>query len=319
MLTAAQCEHARNLLEELGDRIRHAVEGSRRDLSIEQMAEVAAVTEADTIYGIDKVSEELILEWLDEHWPAELACELVMEGLEEERVLPHGVAPVTKLILDPIDGTRGLMYDKRSAWALAGLALHRGDRTSLQDIQVAVMTELPTARQTDWDQLSAIRGGGIRGRRRARPSQATDFSHGFASFAKFFPQGKALIAAIEEDFWAELYGREPGASPLIFDDQYLSTGGQIYELSTGRDRFVADIRPLVFEKIGLKVSLTCHPYDICTAIVLTELGGIVETPEGRPVDAPLDTVHPVSWIGFANEDLARLARPALHRALKKHL
>ena len=159
MLTAAQCEHARNLLEELGDRIRHAVEGSRRDLSIEQMAEVAAVTEADTIYGIDKVSEELILEWLDEHWPAELACELVMEGLEEERVLPHGVAPVTKLILDPIDGTRGLMYDKRSAWALAGLALHRGDRTSLQDIQVAVMTELPTARQTDWDQLSAIRGG----------------------------------------------------------------------------------------------------------------------------------------------------------------
>ncbi|MEZ5366732.1 MAG: hypothetical protein R2748_31425 [Bryobacterales bacterium] len=226
---------------------------------------------------------------------------------------------MTKLILDPIDGTRGLMYDKRSAWALAGLAPHRGAQTSLQDIQVAVMTELPTARQTEADQLSAIRGGGVRGRRPPRPSKAKDFSHGFASFAKFFPQGKAMIAAIEEDFWAGLYGLDPGASPLIFDDQYLSTGGQLYELATGRDRFVADIRPLVFEKIGLKVSLTCHPYDICTAVVLTELGGIVETPEGRPVDAPLDTVHPVSWIGFANEDLAQLARPALQRALKKHL
>ena len=30
-----------------------------------------------------------------------------------------------------------------------------------------------------------------------------------------------------------------------FEDQYLSTGGQLYELMAGHDRFIADIRPLL--------------------------------------------------------------------------
>ncbi|MEZ5366733.1 MAG: hypothetical protein R2748_31430 [Bryobacterales bacterium] len=42
---------------------------ARRDLSIEQMAEVAAVTEADTIYGIDKISRKAHPSNGDEHWP----------------------------------------------------------------------------------------------------------------------------------------------------------------------------------------------------------------------------------------------------------
>ena len=68
-----------------------------------------------------------------------------------------------KCILDPIDGTRNLMYDKRSAWILTGLAEQRGKRTSLGDIEVAVMTELPTSKQWRADQISAIRGKGSRG------------------------------------------------------------------------------------------------------------------------------------------------------------
>ena len=329
MLSAAQCERARRLLEELGAVIRDSVADSRDQMPAEAMSQVAAVTAADTIYHIDKVTEEAILAWLAERWPGDLACEVVMEGLEEELILPRGAAPASKLILDPIDGTRGLMYDKRSAWALAGLAPQRGAATSLQDIQVAVMTEIPTSKQSMWDQLSAIRGAGARGARsvldgraevplQPKPSRARDFEHGFASLAKFFPQGKALIAAIEEDFWAEIF-RDAREAPLVFDDQYLSTGGQIYELAMGRDRMIGDIRPLVFGKLGLISSLSCHPYDICTALVLTELGGVVETPDGRPVDAPLDTTSPVAWVGYANEDLARLARPALRRALGKNL
>jgi hypothetical protein len=294
------------------------------------MSGVAAVTEADTIYHIDKVTEETILERLDETWPADLACEVVMEGLEHELTVPRGADPKTKLILDPIDGTRGLMYDKRPAWALAGLAPFRGPATSLRDIQVAVMTEIPVSKQNVSDQLSAIRGAGARGSRRLlgkrrdvplelRPSRARDFRHGFASLAKFFPQGKALTAAIEEELWSELHGPEPEASPLVFDDQYISTGGQIYELTMGRDRLLGDIRPLVFRKLGLALSMCCHPYDICTALAFTEVGGVMETPAGSPVDAPLDATSSVAWIGYANEELARLARPALRRALEKRL
>ena len=329
-LTQSECERARKLLEILGVYIRTAVVTTRALASLESLSGIAQVTDADTIYNIDRLTEEAIVEWLNETWPADLACNLIMEGLEEPLVLPKDARPRTTLILDPIDGTRGLMYDKRSAWALAGLASTTGPAAALQDIQVAVMTELHTTKQGMMDQLSAIRGGGTKATRTTlsdaqeipltrRPSRATDFKHGFASFAKFFPQGKALTAAIEEDFWSELHGREPQASPLVFDDQYISTGGQLYELAVGHDRMLGDIRPLVFEKLGLVTSMTCHPYDICTALVLTELGGIVETPGGRPVDAPLDTTSPVVWVGYANEDLARLARPALRRALEKHL
>ncbi len=329
MLTLNQCERVTTLLEQLGEHIMDSLIETRANTEAELMSGVAEVTEADTIYVIDRVTEQAIVGWLEENWPADLACNLVMEGLEEPLTLPREAAAATTLILDPIDGTRGLMYDKRPAWALAAVA-PRPQGATLQDLQVAAMRELPTTKQGAADQLSAIRGHGARctrihlpDRRREafelRPTQATDFQHGFASLAKFFPQGRALTAAIEEDFWAELHGREPQASPLVFDDQYLSTGGQIYELAMGHDRMIGDIRPLVFRKLGLAASLTCHPYDICTALILTEAGGIVETPAGRPVDAPLDTTSPVAWVGYGNAELARLARPALRRAIEQHV
>jgi len=50
------------------------------------------------------------------------------------------------VLIDPIDGTRGIMYDKRAAWALAGVAPNRGPATRLSDIHLAVMTELPTSK-----------------------------------------------------------------------------------------------------------------------------------------------------------------------------
>jgi hypothetical protein len=222
------------------------------------------------------------------------------------------------------------MHDKRSAWSLAAIAPQRGTETRLCDIAGAALTELPVTKQWRADQLSAVRGrgvvaeaidvrGGARSAWRPAPSNAPDFRQGFAGISKFFPQGKALLAQLEEALWAELHGNEPQAAPLVFDDQYVSTGGQIYELASGRDRMWADLRPQVFRKLGLGLSLTCHPYDICTAMILTELGGVVETPEGAPVDAPLDTTSPVSWAGYANPTLAALARPVLQRHVEELL
>ena len=45
------------------------------------------------------------------------------------KVFPEGTREADaeiRLIVDPIDGTRGLMYDKRPAWALAGVAPNKG-------------------------------------------------------------------------------------------------------------------------------------------------------------------------------------------------
>ncbi len=291
------------------------------------MARVAAVTAADTIYGIDKVSEHTVLAWFEKNWPKRWPVELVMEGLEHESVtFPRGT-PVTKTlckcILDPIDGTRSLMYDKRSAWSLAALAPQHGAKTNLGDIIVAVMTELPTSKQGLADQLSAVRDTGLKaermdlrtGRRKKfvpRPSGAKEVAHGFASFVKFFPSGKTWAAEREEKLWRRL-----GAGVEIFDDQYLSSGGQIYELLMGRDRFVADLRPLAFAALRVHAALACHPYDICTALIAQEAGCVITAPDGKPLRAPLDTTSPVAWVGYANPMLARKIGPELRKLLKQ--
>ena len=63
-----------------------------------------------------------------------------MEGIEGDLCFPAGTAVAGtrwKCILDPIDGTRGIMYDKRSAWALGGIAPQRGEETMLSGIVAA--------------------------------------------------------------------------------------------------------------------------------------------------------------------------------------
>jgi fructose-1,6-bisphosphatase/inositol monophosphatase family enzyme len=327
-VTSVQLDQARRLLCRLQDEICRAVRAGQRRGS-RRMARVAAVTSADTIYAIDKISEAAVKAWFGAHWPGRRwPVELVMEGLEESRgavTYPPGT-PVArtlfKCIIDPIDGTRGLMYDKRSAWSLAALARQRGDRTGLHDIVVAAMSELPGSKQDLADQLSAVRGQGVtavridrrtgrRSRLKPRPSTAREVAHGFASFAKFFPPGKAWLADREEKLWRQL-----GAGNEVFDDQYLSSGGQVYELLMGHDRFIADLRPLAFARLRLRAALACHPYDICTALIAQELGCVITAPDGTALQAPLDTTTPVAWVGYANATLARRIGPVLRKVLK---
>lgn len=325
-MTLTELDQARRLLCRLQDAIRASVRaaqlrGSRR------MSRVSAITSADTIYAIDKISEHTVLTWFERNWPKRWPVELIMEGIGESGAVtfPSGTSVIQtryKCIIDPIDGTRGLMYDKRSAWSLAALAPQRGAKTNLRDIQVAVMTELPVSKQGLGDQLSVVRGRRVKaerldlltGRRKQfspRPSRATGVAHGFASFAKFFPPGKAWLAEREEKLWRGL-----DAGPEVFDDQYLSSGGQLYELLMGHDRFIADLRPLAFARLRIRSALACHPYDICTALIAQELGCVITAPDGKPLRAPLDTTSPVAWVGYANPALARKIGPKLRRILK---
>jgi fructose-1,6-bisphosphatase/inositol monophosphatase family enzyme len=329
---SAELFRLRRLLCGLQNHIRDTYIAARRRHG-KRFSHVAGVTSADTIYYIDRLSEEAIVAWFDEHWPANAPVELVMEGLEEAVSFPRGT-PIRrtrwKCILDPIDGTRGVMYDKRAAFILAGVAPQRGTRTQLGDLVVAAMTELPTTKQDRADQVSAVLGGGVvgethdlaRGTRRRwipRPSRARNFEHGFASLARFFPEGKTLLATVEEALWRELGVLGKNGGQLVFDDQYISTGGQLFELMVGHDRMLGDLRPPAYAKLGLSsAALCCHPYDICTALVAREAGCVIESPDGKPLRAPLDTTTPVSWMGYANPTLARIVRPVLRRIMAAH-
>ena len=332
-MTRSQLGAVRRLLCALQDDIRDTLIAARAKQA-GKFARVAAVTAADTIYHIDRISEQAILAWFERHWPPSWPVELVMEGIADgSATFPRGT-PVAKTafkcILDPIDGTRGLMYDKRPAWALAALAPQRGARSHLGDIVVAAMTELPTTKHGLADQFSAVAGAGVvadtldlsrrtRRRWRPQPSRADHFEHGFASIARFFPEGKALLGAVEEALWRELGVLGKRGGQLVFDDQYISTGGQLAELIVGHDRMRGDLRPPAYAKLGFTAAtLCCHPYDICTALIAREAGCVVEAPDGRPLRPPLDTTSPVAWMGYANAGLARQVRPILQRIMAEY-
>ena len=62
----------------------------------------------------------------------------------------------------------------------------------------------------------------------------------------------------------------------VFDDQYISTGGQFYELIAGHDRFNADLRPLFYAMQGQPEGMCCHPYD-CAAMLIAQEAGVTLT------------------------------------------
>src|SRR5262249_41784652 len=185
---------------------------------------------------------------------------LVAEGLPASGLtLPAGTPDADcrwRLLVDPIDGTRGLMYQKRPAWILTGVAPNRGPATRLRDIVLAVQTEIPLVKQHLCDQLWAARGDGVQARRvdrltgsvtplALRPSQSATLGHGFASVSRFFPGARDVLAAIDDEIVGEVMGPAVAGKAACFEDQYLSTGGQLYELMAGHDRFIADIRPVL--------------------------------------------------------------------------
>jgi hypothetical protein len=105
-----------------------------------------------------------------------------------------------------------------------------------------------------------------------------------------------------------------------FEDQYASTGGQLYELMSGRDRFTADLRPLMegtLKKRHSVMGICCHPYDMCTELIARQAGVIVTDVHGRPLNSPLAVEPNIAWIGYANENIRKLMEPLLQNALTK--
>jgi fructose-1,6-bisphosphatase/inositol monophosphatase family enzyme len=314
----------RALLDPLLDlhrKIRDAVIAACERQDVDELARVDREAAGDTIYSIDVVSEDLLHPFFRE-LSSSHSFVGIAEGLGADDSLNDRTAD-WRIIVDPIDGTRGLMYQKRSAWILTGVAPNRGPETSLEDIVLAVQTEIPLVKQHLSDQLWAVKGEGMNAERwnrltgervrfRPRPSTAGTIAHGFAMIARFFPGVRTELAAIDEEIVMAALGPPQPGKALCFEDQYISTGGQLYELMMGHDRFVADLRPLM-----KGVALCCHPYDLCTALIARELGVIVKEARGGALRAPLDVEAEVAWAGYANEEIRQQIEPLLQEALRR--
>jgi fructose-1,6-bisphosphatase/inositol monophosphatase family enzyme len=318
---------------ELQRHIRHAVIAAHDAIDLSRVHRVSA---ADTIYGIDAVIEPVIEEYL-EQWGKQQPLVLVAEGIEPEtgRVFPAGAKESDakiRLIIDPVDGTRGLMYDKRAAWSLAGAAPNKGAATRLRDIEIAVMSELPTSKMAWGDVLWAVRGQGAYAVREVltaalgtaasiprilEHSTATSILHGFATVSNFFPGTKVLAAELAEHLIKNLIGEIDVTKATVFEDQYICTGGQFYELIIGHDRFNADLRPTFYRMQNQPEGLCCHPYDCATLLIAEEAGVVITDDKGAPLDGPLDTTTGLSWVGYANHELRQRIEPLLLEFLHK--
>lgn len=319
-------------LRAIHEAIRDTVVAACEQTAVEQLATIVAEEAGDTIFAIDRISEHTLMDHfsdLAQEWP----CVLIAEGLGDTGVvdLTNGRAPALRVIVDPIDGTRGLMYQKRSAWILTGVAPDGGAATSLADIELALQTEIPLVKQHLSDTLWAVRGQGAGGERYnrltderhplpLRPSRATSIAQGYGGLARFFPGARAELSAIDDAVAYGVLGAPPPGKALAFEDQYISTGGQIYELLMGHDRWIADVRslmtPLLLER-GFPASLCCHPYDLCTELIAREAGVVITDERGEPLRAPLDVDTDVSWIGYANSAIRDQVAPVLSGAIRE--
>ena len=313
--------------------IRDEVVATTERSAVEDLASIDRDDEGDTIYAVDRVSEELLIDFVEREISVRAPVVLIAEGLHGGKlILPRDADEadaVWRIIVDPIDGTRGLMYQKRSAWILTGVAANRGAQTGLADIELAVQTEIPLIKQHLSDTLWAVRGEGAQGERLNRlsgerrpltlqPSRARSIAHGFAMVARFFPGAREELAAIDEEIVRGALGPPLHGKAHCFEDQYISTGGQLYELMAGHDRFVADLRPLMeqlLERRGQSLGICCHPYDLCAELIARELGIIVTDAHGQPLNAPLDVEADVAWSGYANAAIRAQIEPLLRRAL----
>ena len=328
-------------LQELHADIQAAVLAQAERQSVESLAAVEDDAQGgDTVFAIDRVSEERLVAFFEREVAPERPLVLIAEGLpdagqgEGVLVLPRGTAAAdaeVRILVDPIDGTRLYMYQKRSAWILTGVAPNRGPGTRLRDVELALQTEIPTVKQHLADALWAFRGEGYAAERYNRlmgeqttlvlkPSAATSIEQGFATFSRFFPGMREDMAVIDEEVMRAALGPVRPGRASSFEDQYICTGGQLYELIAGHDRFTADLRPLVeplLARRGLTFGIACHPYDLASALIAEEAGVLLTDGRGQPLDAPLRVDADVAWAGYANAAIRAQIEPPLLEALHR--
>ncbi|MCB9882560.1 MAG: hypothetical protein H6834_12290 [Planctomycetes bacterium] len=282
----------------------------------------------DVTYAIDALLERSIERDLDQLGrELDSSIELVCEGLGRRSLGTRRGHPL-RMIVDPIDGTRNIMFDLRSAWILTGVAPDRGDDTRLRDIEVAVQTEIAPSDRMHFVSLRAQRDQGARATRftladaRAvhsaphRTCTAEDLGNAYWVFFKFVARERPALSTIEARFVERLVERFDVDPNTLYDDQYICNAGQLHLLVTGRYRFVADLRAWLGARQG-DMPLTSKPYDLSTVLIAEEAGALVTGFKGEPFDAPMDFDTPVGFIAYANESLRRRVEPLLLELLSQ--
>lgn len=329
-------------LRELAVRVQGAVRErllrAVAERSLSELSQGVAEGVGDTTFALDLPAEAAV-----ESWFAERAQRGALSLLSEDagwrhrgpdasraegwRALPDFDHGGPRIVIDPIDGTRPLMHDLRSAWVVIGFAGPGSDQPRASDLHGGLLAELPTSVQDRARWLEAARGGPAELRilpvrasagdvAEAAPTRLAGDSEarvdaGYLSFFRYHPAQRRRLATLEERFFERLAEREGADLRQVYEDGYCSSGGQLALLSLGSYRFVADLRA----RVGVVPGPCCKPYDIAGALVIAEAAGVVlRDGGGAPLDFDLDATTPLDWVGYRNAATAARLEPHLQAA-----
>ncbi|MBM3976530.1 MAG: hypothetical protein FJ299_06020 [Planctomycetes bacterium] len=328
-------------LEELCDELRRLV---RRDVERRDERELLAIAAqgvGDTSFALDVPCERAL-----ERWQRELARRAPLSLLTEERGWTHlgpGRRGVRELrdfdhggwcvVIDPIDGTRNLASGLRSAWTAIALVPPVSRPPRQRDVVAGLLSELPTALMSRWRRLSSLGARPTRelhelGRARAAarrlrravlatPRGFDPAAPGYWSFFRYTSAQRPLLAAVEARFFERMEREHGLALRHAFDDQYISNAGQLALLALGTYRMIVDARAHVSARGGPQ-GTSSKPYDVAAALAVASAAGcVVQAPDGSPLDFPLDATTPVSFAGYANPRIARVAGPLVAAELAR--
>lgn len=291
----------------------------------------------DVTFGLDEACERELTTWLLEQ--AQLGpVSVLTEDLGWRHMGPGEAqsAPVDlpgfdhggpRIVVDPVDGTRHLAFDMRSAWTVLGLAGPGDGPPRMSDLILGEVSELPDSRAAQYRRLWATAGGGCRFELRDLGDDrvvrenvlvADDddrIDHGYMPFFAYHPQSRPEIERLSADFFQRIEDFENADTAHCYDDQYIASGGQLALLAMGTYRMVVDARAELVRRSG-QPTQTTHPYDVAGAVLCArEAGCIVTSMDGSKLDFELNATSNVGFLGFANRNTGGRLLPHLLAAL----
>jgi hypothetical protein len=303
-----------------------------RQTSLEKLSRIAKFGVGDLSYAIDKAPDKL-LEKTFEEWGQEMPM-IVIEEEWGATTFPKGTHPEDceiRLIIDRLDGTREIMYAKNKAWILTGIAPNKGVKTYLDGIEIAVQTSVgknvfgedevlwATKKHKTVLEIWNLDKKKFKKELPVSPSKAKTIEHGFLPIVLYFEGYKKVLGSIADKLTEKILGPVHKGLSRVFDEQYISSGGELANLVTGKYRGVIDIRPFLGRITGTPFGLCAHPYDLCTELIVDKAGAIIDC-FGVYTDridkrVPLDAKTDVAFIAFANKDIKKQVEPALKEIL----
>ncbi|MDZ4772955.1 MAG: hypothetical protein SGI72_07445 [Planctomycetota bacterium] len=326
------------LARELRFAARKALLGALADGRLDQLMRAHSIGAGDVTYGIDVPTEAVLDRWLVRTAQSE-PISLLTEDAGWRHRGPNGHGGVrdlagfdhggVRIVVDPIDGTRNLMADVRSAWSVIAIAGAGESEPRMSDVEGGVLAEIPDSRGGDARVFRATSDGRVRLSiesvdgllvRQDGIWQCDDdarVDNGYFPFFRYSHDMRPAIAQIEADFFARLEQMESAELRTCYDDQYISNGGQLALVTLGTYRMIADLRAFLAAKRG-RPTLTCKPYDCAGAILVARAAGCVVTDAGGgELDFPLDVSTPVSFVAFANAATRARLEPHLNAVLPR--